>query len=1202
MQNVYIKIRRVLGCLLAVFLLSWGCSTNPEALEECNRRVTVHLSLDRPDTRVDLHTDGQSRDMITKWQKDDKIIPVLFNGKYWMLDPVTVGHIIADGKSCIFEYELPKGFSIPEDGYWLWLFTESCAPTLEKSGLFYGASLIREPISSFRAPVMFEGLVKKNEEPFAEFTHYGTYEILHIYNNSDSPITFAISGYSSDGGIWYRTRGNINASNSLFVADTESGNTSVSDEITIPASSSDIFVSWYIPNGNMLSDVSLVAKINGEFLTTVNKKSSNVMLGTGRAYHLYVAWNGYDLKFVDGNLDMNKILPERERVTLETGGATHLLIENGSDGFSAVSNDENVATTFMTQNVVNIIANNPGQCIITVSDTNPERGLKNAEILVTVREPAVPEAIDLGLSVNWASFNLGATKPEELGDYFAWGEVKPYYEFGEAQVDYPVWLSGKEHGYDWSSYSHCNGTAESISKYGEDGKLTLELEDDAARENWGGEWRLPTKAEMDELREECTWDWTTEKGVPGVKITSKKEGYADKYIFLPAAGQRFGLTFIGDGSVGSCWTTSVDASSSKNAFYYYFGSTAIGSTSADRVYGRSIRPVSPKQTIPVESVSLDKTAIELSVGGTSALATTVLPDNATNKNVIWTSDNETVATVTSTGTVKGVAKGNAIITVSTVDGGKTATCNVTVKETSSSVPVPEAIDLGLSVMWASFNLGASAPKYGGKFYAWGETEPYYDKQYPLTWKEGKERGYWWSSYTWGMGNGNALIKYCYNPEYGYNEYTDGKMILDLEDDAAHVALGDKWRMPTREEFNELLEKCTWEITKLDGTNGRLVTGPNGNSIFLPSAGYWDFTSQHYSYGDYWSSSLQTTEPRKALNLYFSSTQETVLGFDRYYGCSIRPVYGDPKVTIVKAESVSLNKTSISLSVGETTVLSASVLPGNATNKTVYWSSSDKTVATVTPVGEVTGVTAGSVLITATAADGGWTASCSVTVRESSSPFIPKAIDLGLPSGTKWATCNLGTTIPLGYGDYYAWGETATKDEYNWEAYIFSTEAQNTLTKYCNNAGYGFNGFTDEKTVLEPEDDAAHVRLGDGWRIPLQEDWLELNTYCYCKWLWINGTFCLQYTSSINGNQLLIPAGGKMEGNNGIEINTDGYYWSSSLYVDNPNRGYCMSFDDGLAFYSVSGFRYFGYSIRPVYGGEKKPTTGDIEGTGRDPWN
>ena len=141
------------------------------------------------------------------------------------------------------------------------------------------------------------------------------------------------------------------------------------------------------------------------------------------------------------------------------------------------------------------------------------------------------EGVDLGLSVKWASYNVGAESPEDYGDYYAWGETEtknnyswPYYKF---------WTSGEKNldvvlnKYNTSSKS---GTV--------DNKTVLDLEDDVAHIAWGGNWRMPTKAELSELQNNCTWTWTTLNSVKGYLVTGKKYGYTDKSIFLPAAGWR----------------------------------------------------------------------------------------------------------------------------------------------------------------------------------------------------------------------------------------------------------------------------------------------------------------------------------------------------------------------------------------------------------------------------------------------------------------------------------------------------------------------------------------------------------------------------------------------------------------------------------------------------------------------------------------
>ena len=189
--------------------------------------------------------------------------------------------------------------------------------------------------------------------------------------------------------------------------------------------------------------------------------------------------------------------------------------------------------------------------------------------------------VDLGLSVKWATCNVGATKPEEYGDYFAWGETQP--------KDY----------YDWSTYKYCNGSNTTLTKYNTssgygtvDNKTILEAADDAARANWGGNWRMPTEEELTELHEQCTWTWTTQNGVYGYKVTSKKSGYTNKSIFLPAASCRRGSSLSNAGSGGDYWSSSFGTDYPYYAYGLYFSSGVVFRGSyGNRDYGLSVRPV-----------------------------------------------------------------------------------------------------------------------------------------------------------------------------------------------------------------------------------------------------------------------------------------------------------------------------------------------------------------------------------------------------------------------------------------------------------------------------------------------------------------------------------------------------------------------------------------------------------------------------------
>ena len=189
--------------------------------------------------------------------------------------------------------------------------------------------------------------------------------------------------------------------------------------------------------------------------------------------------------------------------------------------------------------------------------------------------------VDLGLSVKWATMNVGATTPEGYGNYYAWGET-----------------STKE-TYNWTPYFDTNDGYNTFTKYNnEGGKTVLDPEDDAAHVNWGGSWRMPTLAEWQELIDNCTWTLTTQNGINGSKVTSNKEGYTDRFIFLPAAGNRYDSGLYDVGSNGKYWSSSLYEYGSDDAWYLSFGPDGRFLDDyryyySDRFLGLSVRPVLP---------------------------------------------------------------------------------------------------------------------------------------------------------------------------------------------------------------------------------------------------------------------------------------------------------------------------------------------------------------------------------------------------------------------------------------------------------------------------------------------------------------------------------------------------------------------------------------------------------------------------------
>ena len=338
------------------------------------------------------------------------------------------------------------------------------------------------------------------------------------------------------------------------------------------------------------------------------------------------------------------------------------------------------------------------------------------------------EYVDLGLPSGnlWAKCNLGASSPEAYGDYYAWGEVEPKQEYTKSNHK---WYKEGAPSQGFTKYNN------------EDGKLTLEDEDDAVIQKLGNGWRTPTLADFRELTNQkyTTIEKTTLNGVAGYQITSKKN---KKSIFIPCAGfknsEKPQTRFISDDEeVAVCMTNlrRID-NMVYNAWTFAFQNDRIGRYGKRRPDGISIRPV----------------------------------------------------------------KG-------------------------PGVPVPNnCVDLGLAsgLLWAKCNLGTTDPTKLGDYYAWGETSTK-KKYYSDNYKHFKIDG------------GIKVLK--------YNE-KDGKTVLDLNDDAARANIGAGYRIPTKEDWEELLEDCKWEAVTttlseiIDPSQTKViarwkVTGPSGNSIVLP---------------------------------------------------------------------------------------------------------------------------------------------------------------------------------------------------------------------------------------------------------------------------------------------------------------------------------------------------------------------------------
>ena len=427
------------------------------------------------------------------------------------------------------------------------------------------------------------------------------------------------------------------------------------------------------------------------------------------------------------------------------------------------------------------------------------------------------------------------------------------------------------------------------------------------------------------------------------------------------------------------------------------------------------------------------------------------------------------------------------------------------------------VDLGLpsGTLWATRNVGASKPEDYGYYFAWGETntKTYFDGD----------------NYRWGVFHSYPmydiiyLYKYCTDQSYGVNGFTDGKTELEPEDDAASVNWGALWRTPTYYQFYELVTQCAWTWQTRNGVKGRLATGPNGKTLFLPAAGRKSTSISEMGIACfYWTSSLDSNHTYDA-GCYVSSSEyvsstSNIPGIIRYWGCAVRAV------RIYKGSLYADVNYDGEVNIADINAIIDDIFNGDSQQQ-----------------------------------DGDF-------------------VDLGLPSGTLWATRNVGAESPEDYGDYFAWGETAPKDKYDMDTYkwYYASTVFHRYTKYWTGDQYG--GYYDGKTELDPEDDAAYVNWGSSWRMPKYDEFNELKTKC--TWVWTTRNSINGYlVTGPNGKTIFLPAAGFHSDRSLKLAGTGGRYWSRTLYSPAPNNAYGLYFDSSGVHWG--GQRELGFTVRAV---------------------
>ncbi len=652
--------------------------------------------------------------------------------------------------------------------------------------------------------------------------------------------------------------------------------------------------------------------------------------------------------------------------------------------------------------------------------------------------------------------------------------------------------------------------------------------------------------------------------------------------------------------------------------------------------------------VHVTGISLDQPSATIKEGEYITLIATVTPSNADNKEVSWSSNSESVAIVDNSGKVTGVKAGSATITATAIDGEMKAICSISVEANLAPSVTIEANHLSAisAVLAGKANLGSTVAADLQVGFQYSESAGILPSNSITIEATNADKDFNYTSSITGLKP--ATTYYFHSFVRQNNQYTYGET-----------------KEFTTKELSSLIH--TQAVTDIEATTAKLIAS-------------LDLTDVQYStkeYGFYWGAS-EESQPTELSggdiegNTYSASltnlSHKTQYWYKAYVKLDSQSFYGDIKAfttDVVPVESVSLDKLEYTFhTIGNTITLTATVIPSDATNNSLEWSTDKEDVATVDSNGNVTATGNGSATITVKTQDQGKTSTCIVSVTQWATsisldkPLIslgtgseatlsvtilpdntkdksvtwtssdnaivsvdnngrilamatgnatikatandgsgvygkctvnvikaPEAVDLGIivnGKSIKWGSFNIGASNPEDYGGLYAWGETATKSYYAWSTYKFSNGSASPcpLSKYNTISGCGT---VDNKTILEPEDDAANVKLGGKWRMPTSEEWNELRTKCI--WTWTdnyNGTGIMgRVVTASNGNSIFLPAAGFRRDLNLYSTTYRGEYWSSSLNTNSTDRAWYMSFSSDNVD-SYNDYRRHGRSVRPVY--------------------
>ena len=623
------------------------------------------------------------------------------------------------------------------------------------------------------------------------------------------------------------------------------------------------------------------------------------------------------------------------------------------------------------------------------------------------------------------------------------------------------------------------------------------------------------------------------------------------------------------------------------------------------------------KAVEVTAVTISQPTSEMIIGETTQLQVSIVPTNATDKTVTWTSSNKSVATVSESGLVTAISEGVTSITAAA--GGISAFCHITVikgfvevssirlntsslylvedeQATLSATVFPEdATDK--SVIWRSSDTSVASVESGIVSALKSGTAT-------ISAESGKQSA-----------QCIVIVKSNVIPVSEIILNANKLVLMEGQEDELVATV-----KPDNATDKTVIWTSSDESVAEVDSNGRVYAIKGGATIITATSGEKQAVCLVEVQKRIPVSSV--TLNKESLTLEKGASETLVAEVSPYDATDKTVIWtssnpsiasvsngvvkaiagGNVTITakagglsatcdvtvIVSVTSIVLSKSSISLNIGDSETIVAKIKPEDATNKNVSWSSNDQAVAIIDDSGTLIAKGQGTTSIIATAET--ITASCVVTVFPPLTEAGQKAeaVDLGL--SVKWASFNVGASKPEEYGDYFAWGETKPKDygvRYTWYSYQYANGANYKLTKYCpkNKEDYwDGKGEPDDIRVLEPEDDAAHVNWGGGWRMPTSTEWRELINSC--KFTWTpnyNELGIAGYIVSRNDKSIFLPAaGGKAGDTNGAYgVGESVYYQSSTLYLSDPSQSYSFGSHNGMNRGVFYYHRFHGFPVRAI---------------------